>query len=65
MLKVVTNISADFNIPSQIAVENRMGCGVGACLGCVCKVKAQNDGYEYKRVCMEGPVFDGQDILWE
>jgi len=65
MLKSVTKISADFNIPAQIAIENRMGCGVGACLGCVRRVKTQNGGYEYKRVCVEGPVFDVQEIIWE
>ena len=65
MLKNVAKISADFNLPSQIAIENRMGCGVGACLGCVHKVKTQNGKYAYKRVCVEGPVFDGQEIIWE
>ncbi len=65
MLKAVTTISADFNIPAQIALENRMGCGVGACLGCVRKIRMQNGTHEYKRVCLEGPVFDGQEIIWE
>jgi len=65
MLKTVTKISADVDIPAQIALENRMGCGVGACLGCSRKVRMQNGAYEYKRVCVEGPVFDGQEIIWE
>jgi dihydroorotate dehydrogenase electron transfer subunit len=44
----------------QISLEERMGCGVGACLTCNCKVK-DGDGWAYKRVCADGPVFG----LWE
>lgn len=44
----------------QISLEERMGCGVGACLTCSCKA-ADGDGWAYKRVCADGPVFG----LWE
>lgn len=43
----------------QISLEERMGCGYGACLACTCKTK---DGYA--RVCKEGPVFHSEDIIW-
>ena len=59
MLKTVTGISEKYNIPSQISLEQFMGCGLGACMGCVINTKGG-----YKRVCCEGPVFDGQDIVW-
>jgi dihydroorotate dehydrogenase electron transfer subunit len=48
-----------------------MACGVGACLGCVVKVRSQKsevrsqNNWTYKRVCKEGPVFDIKDIIWE
>jgi len=50
-----------------------MGCGIGACLGCVCKIKVaekkdrknfQND-YVYKRVCIDGPIFKGEEVVWD
>ena len=41
------------NVPGQISIEERMGCGFGACMGCSCKTK-DND---YRRICVEGPVF--------
>ncbi len=43
-----------------------MGCGVGACLGCVIKVKSLKSKVEsYKRVCKDGPVFEAGEIIWE
>ena len=48
----------NINIPSLVSLEERMGCGVGACLVCVCK-QAKADGNV--RICKDGPVFD----IWE
>jgi dihydroorotate dehydrogenase electron transfer subunit len=44
----------------QVSLEERMACGVGACLGCVVPTRRG-----YKRVCREGPVFDLKDLVWE
>ena len=65
MLSSVAKIATEFHIPAQLALENRMACGVGACLGCVLKIKSENGGFEYKRVCTEGPVFDSQELVWD
>ena len=65
MLKSVAQIATEFHIPAQLALENRMACGVGACLGCVLKLKSPDGGSEYKRVCIEGPIFDAQEIVWD
>ena len=43
----------------QYSLEERMGCGFGACMGCSIKTKSGN-----KRVCKEGPVFEREDIIW-
>ena len=50
--------------PTQIAMENRMGCALGVCLGCVCPIRTAAGEVEYQRVCTEGPVFDAADIVW-
>lgn len=64
MLRAVTKIAQDYRIPTQLAMENRMGCALGVCLGCVCKVQMPGGGFEYQRVCTEGPVFNATDIIW-
>ncbi|HOM26443.1 MAG TPA: dihydroorotate dehydrogenase electron transfer subunit [bacterium] len=51
-------------LPVFISLENYMACGMGLCYGCVVKVK-ENKEWEYKRVCKDGPVFDGKKIIWE
>ncbi len=60
MLKEISRISKEYNIPAQISLEEHMACGIGACLGCVVETKQG-----YKRVCKEGPVFDADEIIWE
>lgn len=44
----------------QLSFEERMGCGFGACMGCSHKTK-----YGYKRICVEGPVLESEEVLWE
>ena len=65
MLSVVAKIAADFEVPTQIAMENRMGCAMGVCLGCVCPVRTDANTIEYQRVCTEGPVFNATNIAWD
>lgn len=65
MLAAVTKIAADFEVSAQIAMENRMGCAMGVCLGCVCPVQIDVNCVEYQRVCTEGPVFNATDIAWD
>jgi dihydroorotate dehydrogenase electron transfer subunit len=49
----------------QVSLEERMACGVGACLGCAIAVKDEKGGKIYKRVCADGPVFELKDVIWE
>lgn len=63
MLKVIAQIAKEHGVRCQISLEERMGCGVGACLGCACKVIA--DGKEtYKHVCKDGPVFEAEEVVF-
>ena len=64
MLRAVTKVGLDYHIPTQLAIESRMGCAMGVCLGCVCKVQMPGGESEYQRVCTEGPVFNAEDIVW-
>lgn len=47
-------------VSGQFSLEERMGCGFGACMGCSIKTKSEN-----RRVCKDGPVFRKEDLLWE
>ena len=61
MLAGVSALAREAGIPCQISLEERMGCGMGACLVCVCKVR-RADGEGYARVCADGPVFWAQEV---
>ncbi len=63
MLKRIGKISRKHRFPCQVSLEERLGCGVGACLGCV--VKGRGSSYTYMRVCKDGPVFDAGELSWE
>ncbi len=63
MLKSIYKMCKSVNIPCQVSLEERMGCGVGACLVCACKVLV--DGKEtYRHVCKDGPVFKGEEVFF-
>lgn len=61
MLKAVREFAIEENIPCQISLEERMGCGIGACLGCAVKVISGTEP-RYGHVCKEGPVFDAKNV---
>lgn len=65
MLAAVAEIARKHGIPSQLSLEERMACGVGACLSCVCKVQAEPGGpVAHRRICVEGPVFSGEAVVF-
>lgn len=63
MLKGVVEIAKEQGIPSQVSLEERMGCGVGACLVCACRT-VKNGEEIFSHVCKDGPVFDGEEALF-
>ena len=67
MLKALAAQAEKKGIPCQISLEERMACGVGACLGCACKLKTQENpaGWKYGHVCKDGPVFDSREVDFE
>lgn len=47
----------------EISLEERMACGIGACLGCACKTKRNDEEY-FAHVCKDGPVFNAEEVIW-
>ena len=65
-LREIADFCAERQIPSQIAVEERMACGVGMCFTCVVPViRKDGSGFDNLRACSEGPVFNPARILWD
>ncbi len=66
MMKACGNWATEKGIPSYVSMEQRMGCGIGICLVCVCKLKAEANGEEFKHVrcCKEGPVFPFEEVIF-
>lgn len=67
MQRLVAEMAVRLGIPSQLSMEALMGCGVGACLSCSLRCRPPAGGQEthYANVCQEGPVFAGEQIIWE
>lgn len=60
MMKKVVNMCISEEVEIYVSMESSMACGVGACLVCTCKTKDGN-----KRVCKEGPVFLGKEVVMD
>ena len=61
MLRATAALAEQYEVPCQVSLEERMACGVGACLGCVVPMR---DGQNL-RACHEGPVFDAWEVKWD
>ncbi len=64
MLRGVKALAKEMGIPAYISLEERMACGIGACLGCVART-TKTDGHSRvhnARICTEGPVFAAEDV---
>lgn len=64
MLQTAARLSKEANIPCWLSMEERMGCGVGACLVCACKTKNDKGQEGFSHVCKDGPVYPADAIVW-
>jgi dihydroorotate dehydrogenase electron transfer subunit len=63
MLRAVGALALRAGVPSQLALESQMPCGIGVCLGCVVRCPGDASGPIFRRVCTEGPVFGADEVL--
>ncbi len=63
MMKALAAITAKHGLPAEFSLESIMGCGIGACWGCVHRIRNEG-GDGWVKICEEGPVFPGERILW-
>lgn len=66
MLRRIAEFCATRRLPAQVAVEERMGCGIGLCYSCVVPVaRTDGSGHDLLRACVDGPIFDPARIVWD
>lgn len=65
MMEAVTKLCLSHQVPVQVSLEERMGCAVGACLGCAVAVMDERGTKVHKKVCQDGPVFQGGEVVWD
>jgi len=63
MMEKIARIAEKMAIPAEFSLESIMGCGFGACWGCVRRIKSDTRE-EWVKICEEGPVFSGHQIIW-
>lgn len=64
MMQVVCEYFLDYDYSVEVSLEERMGCAVGACLGCICTLRDENGDLRRAKVCKDGPVFDAKEVAW-
>lgn len=63
MMAAVSRLAAKYSVPCEASLETPMACGIGICFTCVARIGSEND-WDYKRTCVEGPIFDTRQIVW-
>ncbi|RJP17423.1 MAG: dihydroorotate dehydrogenase electron transfer subunit [Candidatus Abyssobacteria bacterium SURF_5] len=64
LLSALNGIANRFHLPCEVLLEERMACGIGACISCVCAVKEPGQKAHFTRICVEGPAFDVRKVMW-
>jgi len=64
MLHALAHLARRWQTPCHVSLETPMACGLGICFSCVTRVLTAS-GWDYRRVCVEGPIFDAATLVWE
>lgn len=63
MMAAVARMARDSDVPCEVSLETPMACGLGICFSCVARIGTDKN-WDYHRTCVEGPVFDGREVLF-
>ena len=64
MMEATAELAHRLGVPCQLSLESPMACGIGICFSCVAKIRDAAGDWDYKRTCVEGPVFDAEDVVF-
>jgi len=62
MMRSGAEIARRLGVPCLVSLERPMACGIGICFSCVAKIRDASGNWDYRRTCVEGPVFDAEDV---
>lgn len=62
-IPMLNAVSSELTMPGYLSLEERMGCGIGACFACVCKTQDTVDHKGYRKICQDGPVFQAGEVV--
>jgi len=62
MMEATARVAKELGVPCQVSLESPMACGIGVCFSCVAKIRDESGAWDYRRTCVEGPVFDAEQI---
>lgn len=65
MLRAVGLLAAEKKVPCELSLETGMACGIGICFSCVARIRDSAGGWDYRRTCVEGPVFPAVDVVFD
>lgn len=65
MLHATARLTAQAGVPCWLSLETPMACGFGACFSCVTRIRQDDGTWDYRRVCVEGPVFPAKQVVFE
>ena len=65
MLKTTFEAARAAGVPCWVSLEERMGCGLGACLTCATPIRGADGQTVMKEACKDGPVFRGGEVIWD
>ena len=64
MLRALQEWQTHYNLATWFSLEERMGCGFGACAGCPVTLRGEDGGVRRQKVCQDGPVFPGEEVIF-
>ena len=65
MMNAVSSLADAANVRCWLSLETPMACGFGACFSCVAKIRQNEGDWDYRRVCVEGPVFPSDKVVFD
>ncbi|MBN1908987.1 MAG: dihydroorotate dehydrogenase electron transfer subunit [Pirellulales bacterium] len=64
MMEATAAEARRLGVPCQVSLETPMACGIGICFSCVARIRDASGNWDYRRTCVEGPVFDADDVVF-
>ncbi len=65
MIDATARLARQLGVPCQVSLETPMACGIGACFSCVARIRDASGNWDYRRTCIEGPVFDAERVVFD